>query len=94
MAAGKLHRSTAREVTSASGGRRRRLLHRDAHPPRECGEARVVQGLMEGLAMRTIVAIALIAASMALAACNTIEGAGRDVSSAGHAVSDTARDAK
>jgi len=44
--------------------------------------------------LRTIVAIALIAASMALAACNTIEGAGKDVSSAGHAVSDTARDAK
>jgi predicted small secreted protein len=44
--------------------------------------------------LRTIVAIALIAASMALAACNTIEGAGKDVSSAGHAVSDTARDAR
>jgi predicted small secreted protein len=29
-----------------------------------------------------------------LAACNTIEGAGRDLSSAGKAVSETARDVK
>ena len=29
-----------------------------------------------------------------LAACNTVEGAGRDVSAAGHAVTDTAQDAK
>ena len=41
-------------------------------------------------------ALVLIAAASALlvAACNTVEGAGRDVSSAGHAVTDTARDAK
>jgi predicted small secreted protein len=44
--------------------------------------------------MRALVAIALFATSLALTACNTVEGAGRDVSSAGHAVSDTARDAK
>ena len=49
---------------------------------------------LEILNVRTIIALALAAASMALAACNTIEGAGKDVSSAGHAVSDTARDAK
>jgi predicted small secreted protein len=29
-----------------------------------------------------------------LTACNTVEGAGKDVSSAGHAVTDTAQDAK
>jgi predicted small secreted protein len=44
--------------------------------------------------MRTFIAIALVAASMILVGCNTVEGAGRDVSSAGHAVTDTARDAK
>lgn len=44
--------------------------------------------------MRKFIAIALVAASMTLVACNTIEGAGKDVASAGHAVSDTARDAK
>lgn len=32
--------------------------------------------------------------TIALVGCNTIEGAGRDVSAAGHAVTDTAIDAK
>ena len=36
----------------------------------------------------------LIAAMAALSACNTVEGLGRDVESAGEAVSDTAEDAK
>ena len=44
--------------------------------------------------MRTLVLIAAIAASLTAGACNTVEGAGKDVSSAGHAVTDTARDAK
>ncbi len=39
-------------------------------------------------------AIAALAAGLVLAACSTVEGAGKDVSSAGKAVSDTARDAK
>ena len=44
--------------------------------------------------MRKFVALAIMAASMIVAACNTVEGAGKDVSAAGHAVSDTAQDAK
>jgi predicted small secreted protein len=44
--------------------------------------------------MRAILTTAFLAASLLLAACNTVEGAGKDVSSAGHAVTDTARDAK
>ena len=32
-------------------------------------------------------------ASLSIAACNTVEGAGEDVSAAGDAVADTARDA-
>lgn len=44
--------------------------------------------------MRNLIALALFMAGMTLAACNTVEGAGRDVSSAGHAVTDTAKDAK
>lgn len=44
--------------------------------------------------MRPIIAITVLAATLLLAACNTVEGAGKDVSSAGHAVTDTARDAK
>jgi predicted small secreted protein len=35
-----------------------------------------------------------LAASMAVAACNTVAGAGRDVKSAGEAVTSTAEDAK
>jgi predicted small secreted protein len=44
--------------------------------------------------MRKIVVLAMMAASMVVAACNTVDGAGRDVSAAGHAVSNTAEDAK
>jgi predicted small secreted protein len=44
--------------------------------------------------MRNLIVLATVVASLAIAACNTVEGAGKDVSSAGHAVTDTARDAK
>jgi predicted small secreted protein len=44
--------------------------------------------------MRKFIILAAAVASLAVAACNTVEGAGKDVSSAGHAVTDTARDAK
>ena len=44
--------------------------------------------------MRKVVLLAMIAASMAVAACNTVAGAGKDVSAAGHAVTNTADDAK
>ena len=43
--------------------------------------------------MRKIVLLAMAGAALLLAACNTIEGAGKDVSSAGHAISQTAKDA-
>ena len=44
--------------------------------------------------MRQIVLLMITAAALSLAACNTVKGAGQDVSSAGRAVSDTAEDAK
>ncbi len=44
--------------------------------------------------MRKLIILAALAASLTVAACNTVEGAGKDVSSAGNAVSDTAKDAK
>ena len=44
--------------------------------------------------MRKFLILAAIAASLGVAACNTVEGAGKDVSSAGDAVRDTAKDAK
>lgn len=44
--------------------------------------------------MRTVLALALTLAALAVSACNTLEGVGRDVEAAGRAVSDTARDAK
>jgi predicted small secreted protein len=43
--------------------------------------------------MRKIILLAALAATLGVAACNTVEGVGRDVSAAGRAVSDTARDA-
>lgn len=44
--------------------------------------------------MRKIVVLAAAAAALLVSACNTIEGVGRDVSAAGRAVTDTARDVK
>jgi entericidin B len=43
--------------------------------------------------MRKLVVLLVAAAAVASAACHTIAGAGRDVSSAGAAVTDTAHDA-
>ncbi|HEY9216884.1 MAG TPA: entericidin A/B family lipoprotein [Phenylobacterium sp.] len=39
-------------------------------------------------------ALLLTVAALILAACNTVEGVGKDMSAAGSAVADTARDAK
>ncbi|HLZ82500.1 MAG TPA: entericidin A/B family lipoprotein [Caulobacteraceae bacterium] len=44
--------------------------------------------------MRKFVIFAVLAASLATAACNTVAGAGKDVSATGHAVTNTAEDAK
>ncbi len=43
---------------------------------------------------KRILAIALVSVSLLAAACNTVEGAGKDVSSAGKAVANAADDAK
>jgi predicted small secreted protein len=44
--------------------------------------------------MRKVILMAVLAASMAVAACNTVSGAGKDVKAAGTAVTNTAEDAK
>ncbi|HYD43874.1 MAG TPA: entericidin A/B family lipoprotein [Phenylobacterium sp.] len=44
--------------------------------------------------MRKVVLMAALFASFAVAACNTVAGAGRDVEAAGEAVTDTAEDVK
>ena len=44
--------------------------------------------------MNKLVALMLLVAIGGLSACNTIEGAGKDIQSGGEAVSDTARDVK
>jgi predicted small secreted protein len=44
--------------------------------------------------MRKILTLACLSAALLTAACNTVSGAGRDVSAAGRAVTDTAEDAK
>ena len=43
--------------------------------------------------MRKIFVLAAAAAALTISACNTIAGAGKDVSATGNAVTDTARDA-
>lgn len=44
--------------------------------------------------MRKLVILAATAAALALAACNTVAGVGRDVQAAGQAVTGAANDAK
>ena len=44
--------------------------------------------------MRKLLILAVAAAALTTAACNTVEGLGRDTQAAGEAVSDAARDAK
>jgi predicted small secreted protein len=44
--------------------------------------------------MRKLVALMLVTAAVTISACNTVKGAGQDVSAAGKAVSETAQDAK
>ena len=44
--------------------------------------------------MRKIVGLAFLATAFLVSACNTVEGMGKDVSSAGDTVADTASDAK
>ncbi len=44
--------------------------------------------------MRKFLSLAIVAGALAVSACNTVEGVGRDVSSAGDAVSGAANDTK
>jgi predicted small secreted protein len=44
--------------------------------------------------MRKIIVLAALAASLAVSACSTVAGAGKDVSSVRHAVTNTADDSK
>lgn len=44
--------------------------------------------------MRKMILLAMLASSLAVSACNTVAGAGRDVESAGEAVTGAAEDAK
>ncbi|MCA3255953.1 MAG: entericidin A/B family lipoprotein [Alphaproteobacteria bacterium] len=44
--------------------------------------------------MKKFVTAAVLVAGLALTACNTVEGAGKDIKSAGNAIEDTAQDVK
>ncbi|WP_291834039.1 entericidin A/B family lipoprotein [Brevundimonas sp.] len=44
--------------------------------------------------MKKIIALTLVAAALAVSACNTISGVGRDVQAAGNAVTSGAEQAK
>ncbi|MBJ6120653.1 entericidin A/B family lipoprotein [Sphingomonas mollis] len=44
--------------------------------------------------MRKLVGLAVVAGALLVSACNTVEGVGKDVSSAGDTVAKTANDVK
>lgn len=56
----------------------------------------VIGTLIQGrnIMVRKAIALVLVAGGLLVSACNTVEGAGKDVSSAGKAVSNAAADAK
>jgi predicted small secreted protein len=43
--------------------------------------------------MRNLLVVTAVFSMLLVSACNTVEGAGKDVSAAGHAVTQTAKDA-
>jgi predicted small secreted protein len=49
---------------------------------------------MSDTSMRKILILATVAAALMVSACNTVAGVGQDVSAAGRAVTNTAKDAK
>ncbi len=49
---------------------------------------------MQAKSVSTLLIAAAMIVSVGLSACNTVEGAGKDVSAAGGAVSETAKDVK
>jgi predicted small secreted protein len=63
---------------------------RKAEPPGGAGVAPQLLPAPEAAPMRRLLLLALFG----LAACNTVEGAGRDVSAGGEALSEAARDVK
>jgi predicted small secreted protein len=50
--------------------------------------------LPKDITMKKIIALTIVAAALAVSACNTVAGAGRDVSATGRAVTTTAEEAK
>ena len=53
-----------------------------------------VQSSQGKFSMKKIIALTLVAASLAVSGCNTISGMGRDVQAAGQAVTSGAEEAK
>lgn len=73
--------------------------HRIANPCKHPGTAHAEKGFpphsAETRLMKRLIAFFLVTASLAaLAACNTVAGAGEDLSSGGHAITNSAEKAK
>lgn len=60
----------------------------------DCGATMDGTDKQQVILMKKLIALILLVAIGGLSGCNTIEGAGKDIQSGGHAVSDTARDVK
>jgi predicted small secreted protein len=60
----------------------------------EHSPSRGIQALLGGSIMRKLVGLAIVASALMVSACNTVEGAGKDVASAGKTVAKTADNAK
>lgn len=54
----------------------------------------IVTERVQEVLMRKLVAIAVVTGALLVSACNTVEGVGKDVKSAGDTVAKTAGDAK
>jgi predicted small secreted protein len=61
-------------------------------PPEHCISGGIQA--LGGSIMRKLVGLAIVASALMVSACNTVEGAGKDVASAGKTVAKTADNAK
>jgi entericidin A len=68
---------------------RNEIRRRDFFPARRDARRSILEETM-----RKLLGVAMVAGMLMISACNTIEGAGKDVSSAGNTVAKTANDAK
>ena len=88
MAPLRINSRTNLRPNGQTGGKRRLAKQNKGLAHCEAGQ------IIGAILMRKILILTALGAALLVSACNTIAGAGKDVSATGHAVTNTADDAK